>query len=96
MANVIFTLEDTELSRKELSLLLQIDPSQLTINDGLISVLCIDSEEKMLSILSRAISSYGLVPLIDPPKTAPVQAVSVEDKPVSKPSRPVQTKGNSK
>lgn len=65
MATAIFTLKDSQEARSELSLLLQIDPQQLSIHDGFITVEFQDElEDQALHIISRAVSNYGFTPVI--------------------------------
>lgn len=62
MAKATFTIADTPAARTELSLLLQIEPSQLdsVSHNGLITVEFADLlEDKAMHVLSGAVANHG-------------------------------------
>jgi hypothetical protein len=76
MASAIFSLEDTKEARAEISLLLQIEPSQLDriSHNGYLTVEFPNLlEDKALHVLSGAVANHGFVVSINhtPVKKAP-------------------------
>lgn len=98
MASAVFTLEDTKEARTELSLLLQIESSQLNaiVHEGLITVEFPDLPELIaLQVLSRAVANHGFVVDMSR-KPAKKSAPPVEQKPEPKEVQAKAKQGASK
>lgn len=60
MASVLFHLKDTPQARAELHLLLQTEPLQLDVHNGLITVEFENvAEDQAMHVLSRAVANHG-------------------------------------
>lgn len=84
MASAIFTVRDTQEARTEISLLLQIEPSQLAVvahNGFLVVEFPNLLEDKALHVLSSAVANHGFqVAIVAPSKPA------VAEKPKTSPA----------
>ena len=72
MASAVFHIKDTKAARAELSLLLQIDPKQLStlVQDGRITLEFTDLlEDKALHVVAGAVANHGFRHTAPEPKT---------------------------
>lgn len=87
MASATFILEDTPEARKELSLLLQMEPKSLdkVSRDGLITVAFPELlEDKALHVISSAVANHGFQVSINHSPVEKAEAKQPASKPVSK------------
>lgn len=84
MASALFTLADTQEARTEISLLLQIEPSQLAVvahNGFLVVEFPNLLEDKALHVLSSAVANHGFQVAINNTPVKPVKEAIIPTKP---------------